>query len=130
MTKLTHSAPVIQVSDILRSRDFYRDALGFTENGLWGEPPCFCIMQRDRISVFLDQTDGNSPAPVNQYWAAYFYVSDANEIATEFKDRGTGIIRGPEDAPHGCREIDVQDPDGHVICFGQDLEAAEDTAGS
>lgn len=118
----SRAAPVLQVSNILKSRDFYRDKLGFREFGMWGEPSCFCILGRGAITIFLDQSLSDSPVPVNQYWAAYLYVSDAEALAAEFRERGVEIIRGPEDAPHGCREIDVRDPDGHILCFGQDLE--------
>lgn len=118
----SRSAPVLQVSDVLKSRDFYRDLLGFEEFGMWGEPPCFCILGRGAITIFLDQSWKGRPVPANQYWAAYLYVSDAEALAAEFRARGVEIARGPEDAPHGCREIDVRDPDGHIICFGQDLE--------
>ena len=29
----------------------------------------------------------------------------------------------PSDQPHDCREFEVEDLDGYVICFGQDLLA-------
>jgi hypothetical protein len=41
MTTFTRSATVLQVNDVLCSRDYYRDMLGFTEHGMWGEPPGF-----------------------------------------------------------------------------------------
>lgn len=115
------SACVLQVKDVIASEAFYRK-LGFTAGGFWGDPPCFCITGRDTVTVFLDQTQkADDAAPVNQYWASYIYVSDVDALAEEIKANGVEIIRGPEDAPHGCREIDVRDPDGHIIAFGQDL---------
>lgn len=129
MTEFSRSAPVLQVRDVLRSRGFYRDVLGFSSANLWGEPPCFCIVGQDTITLFLDQARDDAPIPVNQYWAAYFYISNIDEFASDVAARGAEIIRGPEDAPYGCREIDVRDPDGHIVCFGQDLQPGSDGPG-
>ena len=116
------SCAVIQVRDVLASRDFYMNSLGFDSSGVWGEPPCFCIVGRGTTTLFLDEAREKGSLPVNQYWAAYIYVSDVEALLNEYTARGIEILRGPEDMPHGCREIDVRDPDGHIICFGQDLQ--------
>lgn len=123
------SAPVLAVRDVLRSRNYYRDVLGFEEHGVWGEPPCFCILGRDTITVFLDQAPDAADIVNSHGWAAYFYVSGLDSIADDFRRRGAEIVRGPEDAVYGCREIDVRDPDGHLICFGQDLSPASNGPG-
>ena len=119
--EMIRSAAVLQVADVLASRDFYRDMLGFESANIWGEPPCFSIVGRGTVTVFLDQTRDPGPSPVNQYWAVYIYVSDVDSLLEDYRSRGIEIIRGPEEMPHGCREFDVRDPDGHIICFGQDL---------
>lgn len=131
MIDFSRSASVLQVRDVVRSRDFYCNELGFTSDSLWGEPPCFGIVGRGTITLFLDQTIdyGDRSIPLNQYWAVYCYVSDVDALAAEFTERHVEIMRGPVDAPHGCREIDVRDPDGHIICFGQDLQPGPDGPG-
>ncbi len=121
---------MLQVRDVVASAAFYRDKLGFESVGMWGEPPCFCIVGRQTVTVFLDQarTDG-APPPLNQYWAAYVYVDDVDAYAAELRGRDVEILRGPEDMEHGCREIDIRDPDGHIIAFGQDLTPGPDGPG-
>jgi len=121
-SKMFRSAPVLQVRDVVKSGAFYSDNLGFETAGLWGDPPCFCIVGRNTVTVFLDQSRGPGDPPVNQNWAAYIYVEDVDALCAEYRANGVEIVRGPEDAPYGCREIDVRDPDGHLICFGQDLQ--------
>ena len=123
------SSAVLQVQDVVRSRDFYVDKLGFSGGKLWGEPPCFCIVSRGTVTIMLDQAREPCPLPVNQYWAAYVYIDDAEALHREFKEAGAEIIRGPEDMPYGCRDFDVRDPDGHLIAFGQDLQPGPDGPG-
>ena len=121
MVNLVRSAPILQVRDVVKSAAFYTEKLGFTSANMWGEPPCFCIVGRETVTIFLDQQREEGPLPVNQYWAAYVYVDDVDGYMAELKARGVEIIRGPENTDYGCREIDVRDLDGHIIGFGQDI---------
>ena len=114
--RMMRSAPVLQVKDVVASEVFYREKLGFETAGFWGEPPCFCIVGRGAVTLFLDQGRTKDAAPpVNQYWAAYVYVDDVDAYLAELKGQQVEIVRGPEDAPYGCREIDIRDPDGHIL---------------
>ena len=42
-------------------------------------------------------------------------------LHAELDARGADIATSPTDRAYGCREFEVRDRDGHVICFGQDL---------
>ena len=57
-------------------------------------------------------------------WDAYVYVRDADALHEELRDRGAEIVKPPTDQAYDCREFEVRDPDGHVICFAQDIESA------
>ena len=120
-TTFHRSMPVIEVSDVVASAKWYQEALGFAPGPFAGEPPMFCIVGRDRITIALDQSRETGRAPQNQYWAAYLYVEDVDALAEELRGQGVEIIRGPVDQPYGCREIDIRDPDGHILGFGQDI---------
>lgn len=47
------------------------------------------------------------------------YVNDVDALAAGMQNRSDAIVWAPEDEPCGCRQIDIQDPDGHLIGFGQ-----------
>ena len=120
---MIRSMPVLQVADVTRSEAFYRDRLGFESTGTWGDGPDFCIVRRGAVTIALDRSrDG--PVPLNQYWAAYVYVDDADALCAEFRGQGVEIVRGPEDSFYGLRDFDIRDPDGHLIAFGHDLQTA------
>lgn len=121
---MLRSMPVLQVADVRHSEAFYRESLGFISHRFWGEGPDFCIVQRGRVTLALDRTRDGGPVPLNQYWAAYVYVDDADALCDEFWVRGVEIVRGPEDAFYGLRDFDIRDPDGHLIAFGHDLTPA------
>ncbi len=118
------SMPVLQVSDVAKSEAFYCEKLGFTSHGTWGQGPDFAIVQLGTETIALDRSRDGGPVPLNQYWAAYVYVEDANALHDEFAGQGVDIARELENMPYGLRDFDVRDPDGHLIAFGHDLDAA------
>ena len=125
MPRMQRSMPVIEVADVKKSAAFYDEKLSFSPGTFWGDPPAFCIVGRDTVTIALDRSREAGRAPQNQYWAAYVYVDDVDALAEELQAKGVEILRGPEDQPYGCREIDVRDPDGNIIGFGQDLQPSE-----
>lgn len=125
--KLTASSPVLLVKDVVAAANHYRDAMGFRYDGFWGEPPNFVILKRDGMYVMLRQAD--DPKHVVPHWTVsdklcniYFWVSDVDELYSEFIARGAKIDYGLCDQPYGCREFGTQDLDGHDIAFGQPKE--------
>lgn len=125
MPKMQRCMPVLEVVDVEASAAFYNDKLAFTPGPFFGSPPAFCIVGRNTVTIALERSRTPGRTPQNQYWAAYVYVDDVDSLATELRAKDVEILRGPENMPHGCREIDVRDPDGHTLCFGQDLTPSQ-----
>lgn len=119
--KTLRAMPVLQVSDLIASVEFY-NRLGFATNGIWGEPATFAIVQRGDASIALQLLRADK-IPVNTHWAAYVYVDNAEAVHQEFKAASIEIARASEEAFYGCLDFDVADPDGHLLAFGQDLDA-------
>lgn len=121
--KLTASAPILLVRDVVAAANHYRDTMGFGYDRFYGDPPDFVILHRDGMYLMLRQAD--DPKHVvphwtvaHNLWTAYFWVSDADALHAEFAANGAKIDYGPCDQPYGCREFGIQDLDGHDIGFG------------
>jgi uncharacterized glyoxalase superfamily protein PhnB len=122
--KLTATAAVLLVRDVMAAANHYRDKMGFGFTGVFGEPPSFVILERDGLRLMLKQAD--DPRHVVPHWtvspklcSVYFWVKEVDALHREFAARGATIDYGPCDQPHGCREFGVQDMDGHDIAFGE-----------
>ena len=126
--RLFSIAPYFIVDDIFESAEFYRDKLGFEFNRIWGEPPQFVIVYRDGAQVMLKSIGStghvrpNNRVNPNACWDAYIRVKDADSLYEELRSRGVKITRTIENAPYNCRDFDVEDNSGYILCFGQDLE--------
>ncbi len=122
--KLVTVCPEWTVSDPLATGEFLRHALGFPIVDTWGDPPAYAIARREGATLHLrratapEQVRGNGAADV---WDAYVRCTGVDELAAEFQLRGVPLERGPEDKPYGMRELEVLDPDGYALCFGEEI---------
>ena len=116
------AAPVLLVRDVIAAHGYFADKLGFRSPRMWGDPPTFCICNRDGAEVMLSQVSpGDSFRHNGDYdgrMDAYFWVRDADALHAEFQASGADIVCEPEDKPYDIREFIVRDPDGHILIFG------------
>lgn len=125
--KIVGHAPILMVRDVPASVAYWRDKVGFTVGGLWGEPPDFAILKRDTAHLMLSQVpEGQTVVPhwrvKDKMWNAYFWVDDARAMYDEMKRRGAIIDYELHEKPYGVLEFGIQDLDDQDIAFGQDLE--------
>lgn len=120
-------APYFIVDDVVATANFYRDKLGFQYERFWGDPPCFCMVQRSGIVIMLSQFDTRGAArpnrladPNGKAWDAYVWVDNADELCAEFKAKDVKIARDICNQTYGCRDFDVEDCNGYRLCFGHD----------
>jgi uncharacterized glyoxalase superfamily protein PhnB len=123
MPKLTASAPILLVKDVTISANWYRDKLGFTINGFYGEPADFAIIERDGQHIMFSKAN---PEGIKPNWKiaektsnVYFWVDDIETLYNEFIKSGATIDYSLYTAPHGVKEFGINDPDEYDISFGE-----------
>lgn len=126
MAKLTGSAPILLVKDVVAAANYWRDQVGFQYDRFWGEPPNFCILERDGLRLMLSQLPPDEAGRphwqvVAQMWNVYFWVDDVRGLYDELRERSATIDYELHMKPYGCLEFGIQDLDGHDIAFGQVL---------
>lgn len=128
-TRFRTSTPVLASSDYKRSRAFYVDALGFSVVEEAGEPTAFGIFRRGGCELFVDGFRGRVRNDDGDHgWNAYVRVDDVRALAAELVAAGVELARPPQDTNYGMREMEVLDPDGNRIGFGQELDVARHVA--
>lgn len=125
--KLTAIHPIFLVHDVVKTAEYYRDKLGFTFNRYWGEPPCFCIVWRDSVEIFLKGPECPGQELVvrpnrshSDAWDVYIRVTDADAMCAELRGKGVKIVREPENTVYEMREFEIKDINGYAICFAHD----------
>jgi len=122
--KLLRSAPVLLTNSVVRAANYYRDNLGFSYDKIWNDPPDFVILNRDSISLMLQQSPKEEFVVPNWkicrgIWNVYFWVEGIDHLYDELIARGAKIDYTIGNKPYGCREFGVQDLDGYDIGFGE-----------
>jgi predicted enzyme related to lactoylglutathione lyase len=126
--QLKSDSPCLLVDDVVKSAEYYRDVLGFHFDRYWGEPPCFVILLRDSIEISLSNPGGSGFVRPNRKvhrdtpWDTYVWVNDLSTLHQELQSKGAKVIRGPEETFYHAREIEIEDCNGYVLCFGQNIE--------
>ena len=128
MGKILAAVPILRVTDLDRSIDYYRDVLGFALDSVYRHDleasDGYALLSRDGSKLHVSNFGGDGV--VGQ--AVYFYVEEIDALHDEWRRAGAQIlydpaaaVEGPGDQPWKMRELYVKDPDGNVLRFGQRL---------
>lgn len=124
--RMSRLRPMLAVADLQRTMLFYRERLGFTRAGTFGNPPVWAEMARDDIAIMFnapppDDVRRDVPARSRDDAIYYIDVPDVEALHKELLDRGAE----PTDlrvTVYGMKEFEVRDPDGIRLWFGQPTE--------
>ena len=117
--RLTSLAPQFLVDDLAWAIAFYRK-LGFTFGEPWGG--FYAIGWLDGLELPLKDAPGNDAERrhrrANEHLDAAAGVDGIEAFHAQCAANGATIIRPLAATPWGTKACYVEDPDGHVVCFG------------
>ncbi len=129
--QLQQLIPMLNVADIDTSLDFYRRALGFE---IVSDPAMvaewrWATIRSGSTELMLAETESPPALPTgidphaNTAWPVifYFYPDDVSElharvVAEDYTPTEITVTI------YGMREFSLQDPDGHMLSFGEDAD--------
>ena len=119
--------PVFLVDDILTTVEYYRDHLGFEIDYVYGDPPNYGSVSRGGAVVHFQKAEppgrrnGVRRAGPGNGVDAFFVVRDVDRIHAEFAGLGAIVITGPASHDFGMREFKIEDTNGYILVFAQEL---------
>jgi catechol 2,3-dioxygenase-like lactoylglutathione lyase family enzyme len=123
MPRLGRAIPVVFVADVTAAATFYRDALGFSIDFLYGEPPFYGSVSRDGACLHLkfvhDPVFALGPQDRESFIMAFVEVGDVDALFAEYTAAGVPFSQQLQKEPWGGRAFVVRDPDGNMICFAR-----------
>ena len=125
MISFNHVAPHFYASDVIRSRQFYEDVLGFAVDYSDGEPPHYVVMCRDEVYLHLSQV---GPYGVPQRpGAAFIAVAGVDALWAHVHTWPDCVVDPLTDADYGggvrFRVFAMRDPDGNLLRIGEPQSA-------
>ena len=109
------AATVLVVSDIAKSIEHYRDALGFTVTFQYGNPTFYACLCRDEVALHLLAAHETKRLPGNG--GICVFVKDVDRVYADLASRGANVIKAPQNYDYGMRDFDVVDLDGNQLTF-------------
>ena len=123
------AVPLLRVTDVARSLEWYRTTLGFVGDPFPATPPhTFAILRHGQVELMLRRGSPTArPQPRPYDWDVYLRLegSRLREVFAQFSARGI-VTRRLERMFYGLAEFEIADPDGYGICLSQFLDDASD----
>lgn len=116
--RIENVAPVLYVKDMALTLSFYVDILGF-KNADWGDDN-FTSINRDNTGLYLCR--GGQGLPGTWVWIGF--DGDIFSLHENLKEKGV-IIKLPPTNFSWAYEMQIEDPNGHVLRFGTDPRNSE-----
>lgn len=120
--KLNAAVPQLPSGDIEATAEFFKSKLGFEVAALYLEQK-HLILRRGTAEVQFWQASSADEA--RHYGAAsscYIRVENIQALYEEFKARGATFRYGLLKQPYGMFEMQIDDPYGNAIRFGEDAD--------
>lgn len=114
-TVLECVVPILRVSSLPASIDYYVEVLGFKVD--WHEPGIMASVSRNRCGMMLCEGDQGNPGT----WV-WIGAEDVEILFEEYKLKGAKV-RHPPTNYVWAYEMQIEDPDGHVLRFGSEPKA-------
>jgi predicted enzyme related to lactoylglutathione lyase len=121
--QILRARSVLAVQDLERSRRFYVDVMGFSEDAI--SSPGWSFLTKDAFHLMLGECRDEVPASAtgNHSWYMHLLVDDVDAYHRELKSRGAQIENPPTNRAYGLREFILTTPDGHRLVIGQTIVA-------
>ncbi len=127
---LSQVVPLLQVANMERSLEYYREALGFKVEGIWpADPPArWAHLSRDAIrfilSIDLGTSDREFIAEKGNGVVLYLVTDQLDALYAEFTERGAIVVQDLIDYG-GRRQFSVGDADGYLLAFSEPFSSDE-----
>jgi catechol 2,3-dioxygenase-like lactoylglutathione lyase family enzyme len=113
------SATTFQVSDLEASLAFYTATLGFTERFRFGD---YAGVEHGEVQIHLSGPASTNKRQVGQ-GGIYIFCDDVDSYYADLIAKGATLQAPPRDYEYGMRDFAIEDPDGNLLGFGQEVIA-------
>jgi uncharacterized glyoxalase superfamily protein PhnB len=127
MAMLRSIRPMLDVPDMPGTVAFWTGTLGFKVIAQIDDDagrPLWAQVERDGIRIMFTthyhDDEDEPPHDAELTGSIYIDVDDVDGLAREMEGK-VDLIYGPDDQPHGMREMAIHDNSGYVVMFGQPI---------
>ena len=105
-----HQAPILPVSNMKKTLEYYRDVLNFEIHWVWEDS--YASVFNGDIELHFSKVEKVIPQSV------YFFVENADRVYNFLDKQNVEIVKELESYQYGMREFTVKDINGHIFRIG------------
>ena len=123
VAEITSLVPQFLVDDLSQAVAYYGDRLGFDTDFIYES--FYASVSRDGFSIHLKCAPkilaDRAHRKQNEHLDAFVGVRGIETLYDELTAKGAHIIRSLDDRPWGCKDFYVEDLDGYLLCFSEEI---------
>jgi uncharacterized glyoxalase superfamily protein PhnB len=118
--RLASMVPMVFVSDVAKSTEFYQMALGFKVLNTyeWQGQLNWVFLQADAVNLMLLAAEEPFGERQSRDLILYFYPDDIEALYADLVQKGFAVSELSVSF-YSMKEFRLEDPDGYELCFGQ-----------
>jgi uncharacterized glyoxalase superfamily protein PhnB len=120
--KIIGIAPELVVTDVQKTAEYYKEALGFNIIGIIANPPVYAMVERDGFQVHFAKSDHKNIKTNRELRSIshdfILWVPEIDSFFEELQSKNVKIIETIVRRTYGSREFVFEDCDGHIILVG------------
>jgi uncharacterized glyoxalase superfamily protein PhnB len=115
--KFLKITPHIPVPDVVKTVEWYKQHLNFSEEWYWGNPVSDGGCRRDELRVLF----GKSSTPLNtpNEMSLIFFVANVDAIFEEMQQKNLSVISPLQQYDYNIKEFSIRDINGYIIRFAE-----------
>lgn len=113
--RLSHVEPILPVSDVVQTVQYWHDVLGFAEKWTWGEPPNHGGVAWQ--GVFIQFSHDAKLASVSKGNAIFIRVKNLETLYHFHQKKNAEIVEPLENKPWGLAGYTVRENNGYYVIF-------------
>jgi uncharacterized glyoxalase superfamily protein PhnB len=123
VAEITCLVPPFLVDDLSEAVAYYGDRLGFDTDFIYES--FYASVSRDGFSIHLKCAPkilaDRAHRKENEHLDAFVGVRGIETLYEEFTSKGANVIRSLDERPWGCKDFYVEDLDGYLLCFSEEI---------
>lgn len=118
--KFLKITPHIPVTDVIKTVEWYKQHLGFSDEWYWGDPVSDGGCKRDELRLLFGRYSSTLHTPNEM--SLIFFVSNIEAVYEEMQQKNLKILSPLKRYDYKIKEFCIEDVNGYAVRFAENVD--------